>query len=401
MIGLKDILTSKRRGIQYWVTLIGILIGLITSVLAIVLAFDIKSGTDSENDVFGENTIVIQKEVSRLTSLGLNATEFTDDEIRNLEKLDFIREVAPFKTANYEVGISENPGDGLPGFYAEMFLQSVPNSFLSDIDSSVWIWETEEDIVPIILPRDFLTLVNYGIAPSKGMPQISEELIKSVRLKLHLIGRNKRGVILGRVVGFSSKIASVLVPESFIDYSNLKYGFKQASAPSRLFLKTNSNSYADINELIKDMNLTVSENELSVAKISTYLIQMILLFFAFAFIILILSVLALVQYLQMSLYQFQYEVSLLIKLGYQPKAIINSIRRQFLQILLVIALLALGVVFLLKLSIITPFLNSVGVEGSAMGFIFGILFVIILIALCIYMLQRSVSKTILKIYKKA
>ena len=400
MMGLKQLLTPPKKGFQYWMTLSGVLTGIITSVLALVLVWDIKAGTGSEHDVFGDNTLVIQKEVSSLTSLGLNATEFTDAEIRSLKSKDYILEVAPFKTANYEVGISENPGDGLPGFYAEMFLQSVPNSFIDDLDSSVWYWQSEADVVPIILPRDFLTLVNYGIAPSKGMPQISEDLIKSVRLQLHLIGKNKKGIVLGRVVGFSSKIASVLVPDSFINYSNNKYGFKKSGQPSRLLIKTEPKSYTQINTLIKELNLSVSENDLSVAKISTYLIQMIMLFFIFAFIILVLSVLALLQYLQITLMQLQYEVNLLIKLGYQPNSIIRVIRQQFTKIIVVLSAIALGVVFLIKGTVIQPFLTSAGIDGTFMGYIFGILFVIVLITACLIVLQKSVYNTILKIYKK-
>ncbi|MFK8039052.1 MAG: hypothetical protein AB8B74_12230 [Crocinitomicaceae bacterium] len=400
MIKLKQILHNKKQPKQFWLAVIGLGIGLTACLIAILLLIDIKGLEHEETDVFGENTLVIQKQVTRMSTLGLNETHFTDVEIEKLKSSDFILEVASFESANYEVGISENPGDGLPGFYAEMFLQSVPNSFLLDLDTSVWHWETEQDIVPIILPRDFLTLVNYGIAPSKGMPQISEELIKSVRIKLHLIGKRNKGVLLGRVVGFSSQISSVLVPATFIEYSNQKYGNKVQTKPTRLFIRTKANSYSEVLDIIKDMNLDISESELSISKITTYLLLMIAVFLIFSVIILSLALLSFLQYLQMILFQLNDEVSLLIQIGYEPKTIVMVLQKAFFNIFARISVCAILIVFLLNLLYIKPFMEDLGLITDYRGIIFGILFVIILIGGCVLLIKQVLTQTILKIFKK-
>ena len=396
---LSKILTPQKKSSQLWLSFLGLSFGLISSLLSLTLIVDITQAGQTDDDIFGENTLIIQKHVSRMTSLGMNQTGFTTEDLAYIKDQPFILEVAPFKTANYEVGISENPGDGLPSFYAEMFLQSVPNDFLEDIDTSVWYWHNEDDIVPIILPRDFLTLVNYGIGPSKGLPQISEELIKSVRLRLHLSGSQKKGVVLGRVVGFSSKISSVLVPESFIDLSNDIYSNRQAVVPNRLFIRTEANAYSDVNDLMSELNLDIAESELSLSKIRTYLIQMVTLFFIFAMIILGLSVMYFVQYAQMILYRLKDEVHLLIKLGYQPRTVIRSLQRQFLTMLIGLLVFAFLLVFLVKLLAINPLLLNLGINVSFIGFFFGILFVILLLLGCTILLRKVLLKTILKIFK--
>lgn len=400
MISLKQILNNRKQPLQFWLAILGMVIGMSACLIAIVLLSDINQVEHHETDVFGENTIVIQKQVSSLSTFGFNKTYFTNNEILELKSSDFILEVAEFKSANYEVGISENPGDGLPDFYAEMFLQSVPNSFLNDFDTTVWMWETEQDIVPIILPRNFLTLVNYGIAPSKGLPQVSEELIKSVRVKLHLIGRQKKGVVLGRVVGFSPQINSVLVPAAFINYSNAKYGSKTEVKPTRLFIRTKANTYSEVNDLMRSMNLDISESDLSISKITTYLLLMIGLFFLFSAIILCLSLLTFLQYLQMILFQLTYEVGLLIKLGYQPKVLVQTLQRQFLSVFIIISLISISIVVLIKMFYIEPFMKSVGMLAGYSGFIFGILFVIVLIGGCAILIRKILMRTILKIFKK-
>ncbi len=400
MKNLSKILSNKRWSKQLLLSIFGLGLGLITSLLAIIIITDIQNVTQTEADLMGDNTLVIQKHVSTMTSLGANNTSFTENDIKDLKSKPFILEVAPFKTAHYEVGISENPGDGLPGFYAEMFLQSVPNSFLDNLNNEEWIWQNEDDIVPIILPRDFLTLVNYGIAPSKGLPQISEELIKTVRLRLHLSGSGKKGIVLGQVVGFSSKISSVLVPESFIDFSNQKYGNRTAAQPNRLLIKTKASSFGELNDLMSSMNLDISESDLSVAKISTFLIQMIGVFLVFAMVILALSIMSFVQYLQMLLYRINTEVSLLIKLGYTPKLLIGTFQQKFLKIILIITIISILVAFIVKWLVINPVLISLGLYLSYFGLLFGILFVILLIVGCIFLLRQVLLKTILKIFKK-
>jgi len=400
MIDLKDVLTAPKKSMQLWLTFLGLFVGFFASILSVVLVFDIAINKNSESDVFGDNTIVVQKAVSSFTSLGLNTADFNAKEILKIKNQDFITEVAPFKSANYEVGISENPGDGLPSFYAEMFLQSVPNSFITIIDTAIWNWRSEKDVVPIILPQDFLTLVNYGIAPSKGMPQMSEELIRSVRFQLHLIGPQGKAKVQGKVVGFSSKITSVLVPETFIDFSNAKFGFKKEDNPARLLIKSKANSFSELSALIEKMNLEVSKNDLDIAKVTTYFLQMVLFFFGFAFIILALSILALLQYLQLSLVEFKYELGVLIKVGYHQSSILKVVRRQFLKILMSLALVAVICVTTIKLLFIQPFLSTMGIAGNYVGFVFGILFVILLLLLSLMVLKKSISNTILKIYKK-
>jgi hypothetical protein len=400
MILVRQILTPKQKGFAFWLSMVGLMIGAVASLLAIMLMWDIKVDAKNQADVFGDNTIVIQKHVSSLTSLGLNGTGFNQEDVIALRQQSFIVEVAPFKTANYEVGISENPGDGLPGFYAEMFLQAVPNSFLEGVDSTKWHWETETDIVPIILPRNFLTLVNYGIAPSKGIPQVSEDLIKSVRVRLHLIGKRSKGTVLGQVVGFSTKISSVLVPESFIDFSNQKYGASNDKLPSRLFIRTKPKSFAKINQLVEEMNLDIAENDLNMAKVTTYILQLIFMFFIFSFIIVALALAGLLQYIQMKLLRFQYEVRLLIQLGHPLKSILSILQWQFFKRLLLIMLIAVVIVFLCKFFIIQPVLISVGFESSYWGLLIGTLFVALILFSCVFVLKKSAEATILKIYKK-
>ncbi|MBK6524356.1 MAG: hypothetical protein IPG07_01690 [Crocinitomicaceae bacterium] len=210
---LRKLLFRNSTNLQFIFATGGALIGLTALLLSFQLILDVRNFHSSEEELFGPNSVVIQKRVTKLTSVGMNNTEFTPEDIEALRSKEFITDIAPFQSADFKVGISEVPGDGLPHFYADMFFQAIPDRFM-DIDVD-WSWKDTSDYIPIVLPRDFIMLINYGFAQSQGMNQISEELLMAARLTIHINGNGKRVKMIGQVVGFSHKISSILVPESF------------------------------------------------------------------------------------------------------------------------------------------------------------------------------------------
>ena len=135
---LKKILFRERTNVQFVFATAGALIGLTALLLSLQLILDVQSFHSNEEELFGPNSVVIQKKVTKLTTIGINSTEFTPEDIQALREKEFITDVAPFASADFKVGISEVEGDGLPHFYADMFFQSIPNRFM-DIDVD-WNW---------------------------------------------------------------------------------------------------------------------------------------------------------------------------------------------------------------------------------------------------------------------
>ena len=192
---LRKILFRNSTNIQFVFATAGALIGLTALLLSLQLIMDVQSFHSNEEELFGPNSVVIQKKVTKLTSLGMNSTEFTPEDIAELESKDFITDVAPFKSADFKVGISEVEGDGLPHFYADMFFQAIPDRFM-DINVD-WQWTENSEFIPIVLPRDFIMIINYGFAQSQGMNQISEELLMAARLTIHIEGDGKKTKMIG------------------------------------------------------------------------------------------------------------------------------------------------------------------------------------------------------------
>jgi hypothetical protein len=327
---------------------------------SVLLLNDIKSFQNSDDDLLSSNSVIIQKKVTKFTTIGLNSTEFSLDDIETLNQKEFIEDVAPFQSANYGVGISEYPNDGLPPFYADMFFQSIPNEFI-DVETE-WDWSADSEFVPIILPRDFLMLVNYGIAESQGLPQISEDLLSIARLKIHMNGKTKRGKITGKVVGFSQKISSVLVPESFLNYSNELYGSENVKLPQRLFIKVQKGSYGQLESLMDDMNLDIKKSALDLSKIKTFVNVIIVVFLIFAILIILLSIFGFVQYIQLLLNKAKQDIVILNKIGYQLEYLLKVMLIHFSKVFTIITVIASITVIIIKFLLINPLLQNNGIE---------------------------------------
>jgi len=362
---LKKILFKNSSNFQFAFATAGALIGLIALLLSFQLILDVRSFHSSEEELFGPNSVVIQKKVTKMTTIGMNNTEFTPEDIEALREKEFITDVAPFQSADFKVGISEVEGDGLPHFYADMFFQAIPDRFM-DIDVD-WSWNEESEFIPIVLPRDFIMIINYGFAQSQGINQISEELLMAARLTIHINGNGKDQKMIGRVVGFSQKISSILVPESFLEYANPIYGNGNIINPSRVFITTTDDSYGELEDLMEEMNLDISKSAIDVAKIKTIITVVIGIFGVASLLIMLLSLMGFVQYSQLVLSKASYEIKTLLRIGYSIKSIVHTF---ILQLAIIFGLITVGsivIMLLVKILMVNVWLkdNGIHIEGSS------------------------------------
>ncbi len=395
---LKKILFRESTNLQFIFATAGALIGLTALLLSLQLIMDVRSFHSNEEELFGPNSVVIQKKVTKLTSIGMNSTEFTPEDITSLENKDFITDVAPFQSADFKVGISEVEGDGLPHFYADMFFQAIPSRFM-DIDVG-WDWDENSEFIPIVLPRDFIMIINYGFAQSQGMNQISEELLMAARLTIYIDGNGQKKQMIGRVVGFSHKISSILVPESFLTYSNERYGNGNIKNPSRIFITTKDDSYGELDDLMDEMNLDINKSAIDVAKIKTIISVVIGIFGIASILIMLLSLLGFVQYSQLVLSKASYEIKTLLRIGYAIKAIVNTFIKQLTITFGIITIASIGIMLSIKLLFVNTWLedNGINIEGSSLTVAISV--ALVCFALFIVSNYLNIKKTVNKLGKE-
>lgn len=395
---LRKILFKSSGSFQFVFATAGALIGLTALCLSFQLMSDVQSFHSGEEELFGPNSIVIQKKVTKLSTLGMNSTDFTDEDIAELNAKEFITDVAPFKSVDFQVAISEVKGDGLPPFYADMFFQSIPDRFM-DIDVD-WEWNEDSEYIPIVLPRDFIMIINYGIAQSQGFNQISEELLMAARLNIHLKGEKRKEIKMGRVVGFSQKISSILVPESFLDFANATYGSGNQLPPNRVFITIKDDSYGELEDLMEDMNLDIAKSAIDVVKIKTIIGVVIGIFGVAAILITLLSLMGFVQYSQLALSKASYEIQTLLRIGYSVKSIVSTYIKFMSIIFGLITTSAIVIMLLIKIFLVNTWLDENGIHLEESSIVSTIILAVVCFVLFVASNFLSVRKTVRNLGKQ-
>jgi hypothetical protein len=326
--------------------MIGSLLGM--SFLIASIHYLIKVNEFGEGaDILGPNTIIVQKKVSTSSTLNLTKTDFSLLEIDLLKKEKFILDVKPVISNNFDV-LFATADPLVPKFSSDVFIQTVDPDFL-DVKSVEWKWKEGDTIVPIILPRDFLVMLNTFMS-AQGIPQISDELAKDIKFKLRLSNESsEKEYIHARIIGFTNEVASILVPESFMKYGNDKYGNLTPQKITQLMISGTESDFGKVEEMLKTKHLESKNSQMVVGRLKSIVGTLIFVVLCISIIAVFVSCLVLIQYAQLLITKNAYEVRTLMRLGYSPKSLVNKFFIYFLKIFTFISLAGLGVFLGLKM----------------------------------------------------
>ncbi|QNR23468.1 FtsX-like permease family protein [Croceimicrobium hydrocarbonivorans] len=217
--------------------------------------------------VINQRHLILSKNVSLFKSLDKSGIYFSEEELESLQALPYVKEVAQFQAAQFKVGAFLEGTNQMPGFYSELFLESIPDAYL-DLKPKDWHWEEGQNFVPIIIPESYLTLYNLGFAESQGLPVVSKSTINQIAFQLKLDGRGQKAQFRSRIVGFSTKINSILVPDEFLSAANRKYGSGEARRSSRLILDLNSPKAEELLRFAEEHNYQLNQEKMEYNKLS-------------------------------------------------------------------------------------------------------------------------------------
>lgn len=346
---LNKLLFKYQRLGQMIIAFLGTLLGLTFLLISLQFYFDLRSVLQQEEEIFGPNTFILQKKVTAMNTFSLGNTKFTPKEIKDLESKDFIVRVDPFITSSFDVRIKIRVLESLDPLIIDAFVQSIPKKYFSDVEYN-WEWNENNEFIPIVLPEHYLTLFNHGFAPAQNYPQIPKESLSEAHIDLVI--KNDKGInkrFKGKIVGLTSKVNSILVPNSYIQHCNKILGISsENTAPSRIVIQTKNDSYNDVEQLIEDKNYETNVSYLDKAKIKTYLSVIMIALLIVNFIILVLSLLAFIQYSQIVIYKTEYEIQTLLRIGYSVKKITWTYIRFFAILFALIATLSIIFVITFK-----------------------------------------------------
>lgn len=266
------------------------LVGLSIVLLALQFFFDVNPFFSQKDTLFKRDFFVITKKVGIIGNNGFSPKEI--DEIRHAR---FVKELGEFTSSQFSVfgGISQQAGQS---FKTEMFFESVPDNFI-DVKSKDWKFASSDNAIPIIIPKNYLDLYNFGFAEARSMPKISEGLASMVGMDITIIGNNQTHQFKGSIVGFSNRINTILVPESFMTWANQQYGNKTGVNPARLILEVSNIADPEIATFFKSRGYEVEGENQAVGRMAFFMRLIVgivvgvgILICALSFAILVLSI---------------------------------------------------------------------------------------------------------------
>lgn len=242
------------------------LIGMAVILAGIQIYSDLSPMLTGEKSLIGNDYMIISRPIERV---GGETPKISEEEIEALRGEAFVENLGIFASSKFRVdGGIEFKGKQLSTM---MFFESVPNEFI-DVDSKEWNYEEGDNIVPIILPRNYLNLYNFGFSQTQGLPNITEEMIKRVEISLRIMGNGHTDYYSGYVVGFSDRLNTILVPMSFMTWANDYYSEDYSGDATRLILEVQNPSAPEVVEYMAEHNF-VAEDKPSESNKALFLLQ--------------------------------------------------------------------------------------------------------------------------------
>ncbi len=193
---------------------------------------DVRPVLEGGDSFMKKQIAVVTRRVSALQTFGVTQTDFSERQLADLAHQPFVASAAPFIPARFRVYASVQTGSAL-SMGTEMFFEALPDQYI-DADLSRWNYREGCDTLPVILPRSYLNLYNFGYARARGLPPLTEGMIGMIGVDFVLSGTTGRWDMKGRVVGFSNTLNTILVPRSFLTYANERLCPEGTDKPSRI-----------------------------------------------------------------------------------------------------------------------------------------------------------------------
>lgn len=324
----KLLLRHNRRNSRLWLSLLAVCTGTTLLLLSVMIWWNFKELLEGkrDNDSLGSTFLTVSKRVTDEKMGRPEITLFTLPEIDDIRHAPQVQDIGALQSNRFPVFAVMSAS---VGFSTEMFLEAVPQRFMDNMPED-WQWQPGDMQVPIIVSTEFLNLYNYGFALSQGLPQLSESSIQSISFDLK-IGATE--TYKAHVVGFSDRISSVLVPESFIQYGNNTYAPGAITAPSRLIVKSKDPSDAAFVNYLQQHDYTTNNEMLRWNKLRSAIQAVTSATGLLAVLLMGIGTLVFILFIELTIARAQASLKLLLEIGYSPRYLGRYMTARFMPLI--------------------------------------------------------------------
>lgn len=342
------------------------LVGLAIVLTAIQFYRDVTGAWEQDDSFISRDYLIVSKRIDGVTGLlggaGAGANEFTPAEVADIAAQPWAAKVGAFTAANFGVAASvEMNGRGMNTF---LFLESIPDEFF-DVSPRGWRWDGDtSQPVPIIISKDYLALYNFGFAASRGLPQISESIVGMVPLRLSLSGNGRQVWLPARIVGFSSRLNTIAVPQEFMQWANGQFAEEPQPNPSRLIVSTNSPGDPQAKAYFDAHGVEIAGDRLDTGRAAYFLSLITTIVIAIGAVISLLSFFILLLSIYLLLQKNREKIHQLMQLGYAPRAVAGYYYRIVAAVNACVLAASVGILLLAQHAWAAQ-LDAVGARGSS------------------------------------
>ncbi|MBS1746466.1 MAG: hypothetical protein JST21_09890 [Bacteroidetes bacterium] len=324
--------------------------GLFVAMLLILSAVQIQSNyqqilyNKTSQDSIAD-FLVINKTI---TDQNVGDATLSDTEINDLKQQSFVEKIGRLTPSRFRVGV-QSVSKQIP-FYSDFFFESVPNEFL-DVNTPDWKWDETSNFIPMIIPNMFLDMYNFGFAQSQHLPQLSQDLIKNLPVQIDIQTQNGIVNYYGKVVGFSDRISSVLVPQTFMDWANNKFGTNVNQQPSRVIIQTKDASSPQLTEYLAKHHLSTNPEKTRFEKYRGVINIVVITSWVMGGLMLLFALLIFTLFIQLTIASSKEEIILLITLGTSPIQLQRFLRKQYLPTSIIVIIVAICIVSIVQFAL--------------------------------------------------
>ncbi|RFM26730.1 FtsX-like permease family protein [Deminuibacter soli] len=338
---LKKLIRTGAGRTRFLMAVLGLSVALLLILSAVQLQADYHSLLYSKNSQDSiANFLVVNKQ---LTAQNIGAAELSPADINGLKQQPFTDAIGQLTPSRFRIYAH---GEQIP-FSTDLFFESVPDEFI-DVTSADWAWTDQSQFIPMIVPNMFLDAYNFGFAPSQNLPQLTQDVVKSLPIQISISTATGNVNYYAKVVGFSDRISSLLVPQQFMDWANKRFGTGEVVKPSRLIIKTKDPGNPELVKYLQEHGLKTDADKTRFSKYRQQVNMIVNISWVTGVMMLLFAILIFTLFIQLTIASCKEEITLLVTLGTAPRQLQRFLMRQFFPPNIIITVIVLVAVAILQ-----------------------------------------------------
>ncbi|MDD2792485.1 MAG: hypothetical protein PHD73_04845 [Sediminibacterium sp.] len=321
---LKKLIRNSAGHIRYTVAIMGLSIAVFLLLAAVQIQVNYNELLHSRHNRDSiANFLVINKQ---LTDASLGKTALEDSVIQDIRAQSFVQSVGMLTPGRFRASI-QSKSDRFP-FYTDISFESVPGAFI-DVSGIEWTWKETASYVPVIIPNTFLDMYNFQFSLSQNLPQLTPDIVKMLLFTITVYGPKGTATFNGKIVGFSDRISSMLVPTEFMDWGNRNFATEQIKNPSRLIIRTEDPGNPALTDYLRKHGLTTDAEKTRFSKYRKIVDTVVAISGISGALMLLFALLIFTLFIQLTIASCKEEINLLITLGASPGQLSRFLMNRF------------------------------------------------------------------------